>query len=109
MALAGPDGQSLLESALRRLLEAESDSVRVLWSLRYTQRGRTSNGETRWALQEDQSCPGCYCLPPPSLDFAFEDDTLNIVKEAWRTVVGDEVDDDFMMFDDREGTYDNDS
>jgi hypothetical protein len=30
---------------------------------------------------------------------------LDIVKEAWKKIVGEEVDDDdFMMFDDREGT-----
>lgn len=108
MALAGPEGQSLLEIALAQLIAAESSS-RVLWSLRYTQRGRFSTDGTRWPLREEESCPGAYRFPPPSLDFAFEDDTINIAKEAWKKVVGCDTDHDFMMFDDREGTHDNDS
>ena len=108
MALAGPEGQSLLELALDRLIAAESSSS-VLWSLRYTQRGRFSNDQTQWSLREDESSSGAYSFPPPSIDFAFEDDTLDIVKEAWKKVVGSDADNDFMMFDDREGTHDNDS
>lgn len=107
MALPGTEGQSLLQIALERLIATET-SVRVLWSMRYTQRGRSSTDGTQWPLQEE-SCPGSYLFPPPSLDFAFEDDTLGIVKEAWKKVVGDDIDHDFMMFDDREGTHDNDS
>ncbi|CAG7932550.1 unnamed protein product [Penicillium olsonii] len=86
VALPGPEGQSLLQVALDRLIAAES-SARVLWSLRYTQRGRSSTDGTRWPLEEDSS-PDAYLFPPPSLDFAFEDDTLDIVKEAWKKVVG---------------------
>ncbi|KAJ6038295.1 uncharacterized protein N7446_005107 [Penicillium canescens] len=38
-------------------------------------------------------------LPPSSLDLAFEDDTLDLVKQAWKKIMGDEVeDDDFMIF-----------
>jgi hypothetical protein len=106
VALPGPEGQSLLEAALDQLIAAEGPLAHVLWSWRYTQRGRLSNGETQWSLQ-DESCPNHYLFPPPSLDFAFEDDILDIVKEAWKKIVGEEVDDDdFMMFDDREGTSD---
>ncbi|KAJ5339312.1 hypothetical protein N7452_006040 [Penicillium brevicompactum] len=108
VALAGPEGHSLLEVALDRLIAAETSS-RVLWSLRYTQRGRFNNDQSQWPLREDESSPGAYSFPPPSLDFAFEDDTIDIVKEAWRKVVGCDTDNDFMMFEDREGTHDNDS
>lgn len=108
MALAGPEGHSLLEVALDRLIAAETSS-RVLWSLRYTQRGRLNNDQSQWPLGEDASSPGAYSFPPPSLDFAFEDDIIDIVKKAWRKVVGCDTDNDFMMFDDREGTHDNDS
>lgn len=107
MALAGPQGQALLESALDKLVAAEGHSAGVLWSWRYTQRGRLSNDEIRWSLQTEKSCSNCYIFPPPSLDFAFEDDIVDIVNEAWKKIVGEEVDDDdFMMFDDREGTSD---
>lgn len=106
VALPGPQGQALIEAAVDRLIQAEGPPARVLWSLRYTQSGRLSNGEPRRLTVED-GIPGCYHFPPSSLDLAFEDDTLDLVKEAWKIVVGDEADDaDFMMFDDREGTSD---
>ncbi|OQE25907.1 hypothetical protein PENFLA_c008G07913 [Penicillium flavigenum] len=106
VALPGPEGQALIESAVDRLFQAEGLPTRVLWSLRYTQSGRLSDGEPRRLTVEDE-IPDCYHFPPSSLDLAFEDDTLDLVKEAWKIVVGDEADDaDFMMFDDREGTSD---
>ncbi|KAJ5502661.1 GDP dissociation inhibitor [Penicillium fimorum] len=106
VALAGPEGQALLESAVDRLIRAEGLPATVLWSLRYTHSGCLSNGEPRHLIAED-GAPDCYTFPPSSLDLAFEDDTLDLVKEAWKKVVGDEVDDaDFMMFDDRDGTSD---
>ncbi|KAJ5372900.1 GDP dissociation inhibitor [Penicillium concentricum] len=106
VALAGPEGQALIESAVDRLIRAEGPSATVLWSLRYTHRGRLSTGEPRRLIVDD-GVPDCYTFPPSSLDLAFEDDTLDLVKEAWKKVVGDEVDDaDFMMFDDRDGTSD---
>lgn len=106
MALAGPEGQSLLESAVDRLVRAEGGSAIVLWSLRYTQRGHLSNGEARCLSFAGETSDLGY-FPPSSLDLAFEDDTLDIVKQAWKKVVGDEVDDDdFMKFDDRDGAID---
>ncbi|CAI7669812.1 hypothetical protein PCG10_010537 [Penicillium crustosum] len=106
VALAGPEGQALIESAMDRLIRAEGLPARVLWSLRYTHSGRLGNGESRHLTAEDR-IPNGYVFPPSSLDLAFEDDTLDLVKQAWKRVVGDEVDDaDFMMFDDRDGTSD---
>ncbi|CAG8890440.1 unnamed protein product [Penicillium egyptiacum] len=106
VALSGPEGHALIESAVDRLIRAERLPASVLWSLRYTQSGRLSNSEPRRLTVEDQ-IPDLYHFPPSSLDLAFEDDTLDLVKEAWKIVVGDEVDDaDFMVFDDREGTSD---
>ncbi|OQE41869.1 hypothetical protein PENCOP_c004G03832 [Penicillium coprophilum] len=106
VALPGPEGQALLESSVDRLIRAEGLPATVLWSLRYTHSGRLSNGEPRRLIPDD-AVPDCYVFPPSSLDLAFEDDTLELVKEAWKKVVGDEVDDaDFMMFDDRDGTSD---
>ncbi|KAJ5952921.1 uncharacterized protein N7479_011334 [Penicillium vulpinum] len=106
VALAGPEGQALLESAVDRLIQAEGLPASVLWSLRYTHTGYLSNGEPRRLIVTDE-IPDCYVFPPSSLDLAFEDDTLDLVKEAWKKVVGDAVDDaDFMIFDDRDGTSD---
>ena len=106
MALPGREGQALIESAVDRLIQAEGLHARVLWSLRYTQSGRLSNGKPG-RLTVEEEAPNCYCFPPSSLDLAFEDDILDLVKEAWKIVVGDEADDaDFMTFDDREGASD---
>ncbi|KAJ5194395.1 GDP dissociation inhibitor [Penicillium cf. griseofulvum] len=106
VALAGPEGQALIESAVDRLIRAEGLPTTVLWSLRYTHRGPLSNGAPQRLVVEDE-IHHCYTFPPSSLDLAFEDDTLDLVKEAWKRVVGDEVDDaDFMMFNDRDGTSD---
>ncbi|KAJ5171117.1 GDP dissociation inhibitor [Penicillium coprophilum] len=106
VALPGSEGQALLESAVDRLIRAEGLPATVLWSLRYTHSGRLSNGGPRRLISDD-AVPDCYAFPSSSLDLAFEDDTLELVKEAWKKVVGDEVDDaDFMMFDDRDGTSD---
>lgn len=89
-----------------RLIRAEGLPASVLWSLRYTHIGRLSNGEPQ-RLTVEEGVPDAYRFPPSSLDLAFEDDTLDLVKEAWKIIVGDEVDDaDFMMFDDRNGTSD---
>lgn len=89
-----------------RLIRAEGLPDSVLWSLRYTHSGCLGNGELRQLTAED-GIPNYYVFPPSGLDLAFEDDTLDLVKQAWRKVVGDEVDDaDFMMFDDRDGTSD---
>ncbi|KAJ5305700.1 hypothetical protein PENANT_c041G07226 [Penicillium antarcticum] len=105
VALAGSEGQSLLETAVNRLVEAEGPGAIVLWSLRYTHRGRLSTDETRWEL--DSSLPSYLRFPPSSLDLSFEDDTLDLVKQAWKKIMGDEVDDDdFMIFEDREGASD---
>ncbi|KAJ5143547.1 uncharacterized protein N7515_002334 [Penicillium bovifimosum] len=106
VALPGPEGQSLLASAVDRLVQAEGSSASVLWSLRYTHRGNLSNGETRHLTTEDD-ISNLYKFPVSSLDLAFEDDALELAKEAWKKVVGDEVDDDdFMKFDDRDGASD---
>lgn len=44
------------------------------------------------------------CIPPVSLDHAFDDTLLDVVKEAWKIVMGEEAnDEDFMQFEDREG------
>ena len=49
------------------------------------------------------------CFPPSNLDLAFDDATLDMVKAAWKRTMGDDVsDDEFMKFEDREATYDDD-
>lgn len=73
--------------------------------MRYTQLGRLTTDGTQPTVQVHS--PHVFSFPPPSLDLAFEDDIVDVVKQAWVHIVGDEVDhDDFMIFEDREGTSD---
>ncbi|KAJ5703280.1 hypothetical protein N7493_011669 [Penicillium malachiteum] len=101
----GQEGHSLLECAVEKLLTAEGPDAIVLWSLRYSQLGRLSSDGSSPVIQAHST--HVYSFPPPSLDLAFEDETVDMVKQAWLKVAGSEVDpDDFMIFDDREGTSD---
>lgn len=105
VSLAGAEGHALLERAVDRLVRAEGPQAIVLWSMRYTQLGRLSNDGTSPSIRAHS--PHVYSFLPPSLDLAFEDDNVDMVKQAWTKIVGDEVDyDDFMIFDDRDGASD---
>lgn len=105
VSLPGPEGQTLLECAVDRLLQAEGPQAIVLWSMRYNQLGRLSTDGTPSTLHTHS--PHVFSFPPSSLDLAFEDDIVDTVKEAWTRIVGDEVDhDDFMIFVDRDGASD---
>lgn len=105
VSIPGPEGQARIESAVNKLIQAESPGAVILWSMKYTQLGRLSNDGTSPEIQTHS--PHVYSFPPPSLDIAFEDDLVEIVKESWLKVAGSDVNaDDFMIFDDREGTSD---
>ena len=82
--------------------------AKVLWSLRYTQLGRASDViDGVQALKSSSPTDGTICFPPPSLDHAFDDVLLDMVKEAWKIVQGEEaIDEEFMKFEDREGVED---
>lgn len=109
VGFSGSQGYGLLETAIDKLLQSVSEArATVLWSLRYTQLGRTSTtpGGVQ-ALKTSSPSDSVICFPPPSLDHAFDDELLDIVKEVWKTVMGeDAVDEEFMSFEDREGAYD---
>ena len=105
--LPGPQGQDLLESAVNELLKAVADpTAKVLWTLRYTQLGRDSD-IVNAAQTVEPNAQNIVSFPPPSLDLAVDDSTIDLVKAAWKVVIGDEaVDDQFMDFEDREGAND---
>jgi Rab proteins geranylgeranyltransferase component A len=43
-------------------------------------------------------------FPPPSTDLAFDDSILEGVKEMWKWIMGDEVEEDeFLRFEERGG------
>ncbi|KAF7717929.1 Uncharacterized protein PECH_002667 [Penicillium ucsense] len=105
ISIAGSEGQALLERAVDRLLQAEGPEASALWSLQYTQLGRLANEGPACSLHSHSS--HVFSFPPPSLDLAFEDQTVDLVKAAWVHVVGSSVPhDEFMIFEDREGTSD---
>lgn len=105
VSLPGSEGQALLERALDRLLRADGPQAVLLWSMRYDQLGRLSNDNSSPSIHTLSS--HVYSFPPSSLDLAFEDENIDLVKQAWVKIAGDDVDhDDFMIFDDRDGGSD---
>ena len=109
VSLSGSEGYALLETAINRLLQSVSEAnAKVLWSLLYTQLGRTSTiPDAVEALKSSSPSDSVICFPPSSLDHAFDDQLLDMVKGAWKTVMGeDAIDEEFMNFEDREGASD---
>lgn len=105
VALSGSEAHANLEHAVDLLLRAEGPQAVALWSMRYNQLGHLSNGGTPATIQTHS--PHVFSFPPPSLDLAFEDETVDMIQEAWVKIVGDEVaHDEFMIFEDREGASD---
>ncbi|KAL4940255.1 hypothetical protein BDV06DRAFT_230459 [Aspergillus oleicola] len=103
VSIPGQQGHSLIDGAIEKLLRSNAGpDARVLWSLRYTQLGRAvgTGGETRPA---NVVSGNVVRFPPPSLDLAFDDSTIDLVKDAWTMVMGDEATDEaFLRFEDRE-------
>ncbi|RJE18284.1 hypothetical protein PHISCL_09379 [Aspergillus sclerotialis] len=107
--LPGPQGQGLIESAVNELLKVVANpTAKVLWSLRYTQLGRDDDIVNATQAVEPNT-RNIISFPPPSLDLAVDDATIDLVRAAWKAIMGEEaVDDEFMDFEDREGAYDDD-
>ncbi|KAL4924746.1 putative Rab geranylgeranyl transferase escort protein [Aspergillus undulatus] len=103
VSIPGQQGQSLIEGAIEKLLQSRAGpNAKVLWSLRYTQLGRAvaAGGET---LPANLVSGRVIRFPPPSLDLAFDDSIIDLVKDAWTMVMGDEASKEiFMKFEDRE-------
>ncbi|OJJ38156.1 hypothetical protein ASPWEDRAFT_103274, partial [Aspergillus wentii DTO 134E9] len=103
--VSGPQGQSLLETAVQKLLQSTVGlDAKVLWSLRYTQLGRRDDASNIAEAIRTSSAPDkVICFPPPSLDLAFDDALIDMVKEAWTMIMGAEAaQHEFMTFEDRE-------
>ncbi|KAB8269404.1 GDP dissociation inhibitor-domain-containing protein [Aspergillus minisclerotigenes] len=107
---AGAGGQSLIESAVHRLLQTNAEpDAKVLWSLRYTQLGLSSNGANAHSSKFEGPSSNILCFPPPSLDLGFDDALIDRVKEVWKLVMGDEANEqEFMNFEEREHADDED-
>lgn len=88
--------------ALRALLRAAtSDNAvpQVIYRLSYEQSGTTKPSFT------SSGNTGAFSSIP--LDLAFNDATLAPVEEAWKFIVG-QTEEEYMVFDDREGVADED-
>lgn len=113
VSIPGPQGQSLLKAAVDKLLATATNpdgQAKVLWSLQYTQLGRENESvDAAQAIRPSSLPDNVICFPPSGLDLAFEDATLDMVKEAWKLIMGDGFsEDEFMKFEDREAAQDED-
>lgn len=70
----------------------------------YTSTSFDSESETPSKLAFDPS-GRIIAFPSRSYDIAFDDTMVDQVKDVWRILVGEEVkEEEFMNFEDREGT-----
>ena len=99
----GCGGEDLrrLATAVAWLLDASPSIDRkpeVLWSLKYRAAGRpvgSEPGAIRFGTFDR-----VMVFPPPSIDLAFDDSILENVKEIWKRVMGDAVEESaFLRFD----------
>ncbi|KAI1417433.1 GDP dissociation inhibitor [Hypoxylon sp. FL1857] len=106
--LASAQSAQQLESALDALLSAatppDSPKPVCLYKLQYEQSlsAREPSSTTRGSVST-------FAFPSPSLNLAFDDGCLEAVKDAWKLVTGgDASEDEYMVFQDREGVGDDD-
>lgn len=94
-----------LDDTVASMLRAvtESETAAVLWRLKYTQRHRQSPG----SAQMSRSSGNVRTLPTASLGVEFDDSIIELVQSVWEEIIGhDTKDQDFMVFEDREGVGD---
>ena len=107
-----PDARALLDQAVQVLLEQvlqrqqrsedpEHSPAHQLWKLFYTQSAPT--------MSSTSQSSHIHGFPPSQLDSVFNDDVIESVRKVWRDIMGsDAVDDEFLVFADREGEVDED-
>lgn len=100
-------GQSILESAIQKVLGAVDEEPRpdVLWSLRYSQQKSSVEDYVRNPREaKPLASSKVLLLSEPSTDLVFDDCILEPVRTAWQKVTGET--EGFMHFEDREiGAY----
>lgn len=97
-----------LESALSNLLAAvtaEGQTTPIcLYKLQYDQ-----SLSAREASTTAHGSVSTFAFPSPSLNLAFDDRCLDTVRDAWKLVIGEDAsEDEYMVFQDREGVADDD-
>lgn len=92
-----------LDAGVARLLDATPVSdlkPEVLWSLKYRAKGRSTDTKAGPVLTAMSG--KVMMFPPASIDLAFDDSILESVKEMWKSIMGDEVEEeDFMKVEER--------
>ena len=97
------EGYSTIESATKQLLASIDPQAEIIYSLRYTQLGSLES-DASTSLSTEQ-CDRIFAFPAPCLDLAFDDMMIEQVKKVWKTIMGDDAnEDEFLVFEDREGT-----
>jgi hypothetical protein len=104
--MASPESKCLLSSALTALLATvagDAEPATALYQLYYEQRGAKA------ATLDVEGNIATFGLP--LLDLAFNDKTLDPVRQAWELAMGPEAKNEeveYLAFDDREGVNDDD-
>ncbi|KAI1617457.1 GDP dissociation inhibitor [Exophiala viscosa] len=94
-----------LEAAVESFLGSQGAAAALLWSLSYTASAATANFAAGLSLSRPR--PSILVFPPQPYDIAFSDDVLDVVRDAWKTVLGSDVEDDsFLRFEEREHEVD---
>ncbi|OTB04680.1 hypothetical protein M426DRAFT_150344 [Hypoxylon sp. CI-4A] len=106
--LASHQSAKRLSSALDGLLSVATPpggaTPKALYQLRYDQ-----TLSTREPSVTTSGSISTFAFPSPSLSLAFDDESLAAVKDAWKLVMGtDAPEDEYMIFQDREGVGDDD-
>ena len=107
------DVHRLLQSAVNRLVNGtkEEPPATALWYMHYDQKYEppvTTDDYDANIKCEDLSNDHILRLPKLAPGLALEDDVLKHVQAAYNTIVGEEGA-AFMIFEDREGTGDDDN
>lgn len=101
---ATPQSRHVLDIALTALIQAVTPTAAILYKLYYEQAI-----SARQASVTSQGSATVFEFPSPSLGLAYDDNSLDAVKQAWELVMKDEASDDsFMKFEDRESLGDDD-
>lgn len=107
-ALTGEPGVALLDEAVQLLLQSSEGhaTAQVLWAMRYEQSYSVSETAEpdRVSVKQDKSV---VVFPRSPHDLALEDSVMERVRRAWQLITArDEEAGEFMVFEDREGTGD---
>ncbi|CAK7237175.1 Rab proteins geranylgeranyltransferase component A [Sporothrix bragantina] len=115
----GQSSKAILESALETVLAAlqqevsgsdvdgqnASSPISCLYKLYYEQpRGGNSASAPSEEPAKEESSSSIFRFPPLPVDLMVQDAPLDVVRDAWKRVMGPDADDaTYMVFEDREG------